>query len=99
MPSKSDIQLIQLAVYRNSHLMYDNLGISARMSDMPSANNKSKALLELYPRGRLARFLLRIQPKKKRRLRAVYNYWSTRVNQERNNYLLDKAMELMNDAE
>ena len=92
--SESDVQR---AVYRNSYLMYDNLGISASMSEMPSANDKNKACRALYPRGRLARFLLRLQPTKKRRLRVAYNFWSRRVNQERSNYLLDKAMELMKD--
>ena len=94
--SESDVRL---AVYRNSYLMYDNLGISASMSDMPSANDKQEACRALHPRGRWARFLLRLQPKKERWLRAVYNFWSRRVNQERSNYLLDKAMELMDDAE
>ena len=98
MTTESDIQLLQLAVYRNSYLMYDNLGISASMSDMPSANDKSKACRALYPRGRLARILLRLQPKKKQQLQVVYNFLSRRVNQERSNYLLDKAMELMKDA-
>ena len=95
MTSEADVQR---AVYRNSYLMYDNLGISASMSEMPSANDKNKACRALYPRGRWARFLLRLQPKKKQRLQVSYFYWSIRVKQERSNYYLDKAMELMKDA-
>ena len=93
--SESDVRR---AFYRNSFLLYDNLGISASMSDMPSANDKQEACRALHPRGRWARFLLRLQPKKERRLRAVYIYWSRRVDQERSNYLLDKTMELMNES-
>ena len=89
---------IRRAVYRSSCLMFDNWGISASMSDMPSAGDKRAALRALYPRGRLGRFLLRIQPKKKLRLRAAYNFWDDQVYQERSNYYLDKAMELMKDA-
>ena len=99
MTTEADIQLLQLAVYRNSLLIYDNLGISVSMSEMPSAPAKQEVCRALYPRGRLARFLLRIQPKKKRGLQVAYNFLSERVKQERSNYLLDKAMELMKDAE
>ena len=88
---------VQLAVYRDSHLIYDNLGISASMSDMPSASDKNKACRALYPRGRWARFLLWLQPKKRQRVQAAYNFLSERVDQELSNYYLDKAMELMND--
>lgn len=98
MATEADIQLLKIAVHRNSPLIYDNLGISVSMSEMPSAQDKQTVLSALQPRSRWGRILLWLQPKKRKKLLREYNYLDALVQVERTNYYLDKAMELMKDA-
>ena len=94
MTSKDEFQR---AVLRNSHLMLDNFGISVSQSDVPSAKDKQAALRALQPRGRIAQFLLWLQPKKQKELLREYNYFDALVQVERTNLILDKCLEVWKD--
>ena len=76
MSKQERLDMLRMAMRRDSLLLYDNAGIHCGKAALPSTKYVRQTWQKLHPKGWIARFRLWLNPEEKRYLWAQYHRWT-----------------------